>query len=159
MRSHTPLLLVASLISAHSFVNRSCVKRSSNYCLQMCPLFPLGTLIETLPLGIFQITKIYIIGVKTLLLAKNKGLSNLLYLQNGLLLVTEKSYFWKIETGYKGIYWIWSQFYKTKENKLKQMCVYKRLNICVVKMIITPFRVTRLFFLYDFFIFFLSCLQ
>ena len=59
----------------------------------MCPLFPLRTLIETLPLGIFQITKIYIIGVKTLLLAKNKGLSNLLYLQNGLLLVTEKSYF------------------------------------------------------------------
>ena len=39
------------------------------------------------------------------------------------------------------------------------MCVYKRVNICVVKMVITPFRVTGLFFLYDFFIFFLSCLQ
>ena len=82
--------------------------------------------------GIFQITKIYIISVKTLLLAKNKRLSNLLYLQNGMLLVIEKSYFWKMKTGYKGIYWIWSQFYKTKDNKLKQMCVKKnKTNVCV----------------------------
>ena len=92
-------------------------------------------------------------SVKTLLLAKNKRLSNLLYLQNGMLLVIEKSYFRKMETGYEGIYWIWCQFYKTKENKLKQMCVYKRVNIYVAKMVIAPFRMTGLFFLYDFSIF------
>ena len=78
VRSHTTLLPVASLILAHSFVNRSCVKHSSNYSLKVCHLFPPGILLETLPLGIFQVTKIYIIGVKTFPLVNSKGLSNLL---------------------------------------------------------------------------------
>lgn len=62
---HTALLLVVSLIPAHSSVNRSWVKHSSNYSLEVCHLFPLGTLIETWPQGSFPVSKIYIIVAKT----------------------------------------------------------------------------------------------